>query len=156
MIQFTSYYSSAYQLHLLKCVLTLFLFLEIQSVLAQDHKKVALSGELTAQALVSTDIHSLYLNFVAGGIKYKFKNSAVALNVYPAFRYLWDTSQRVPGRSAVTPGLAFGPLFQYKHYIISTPLFYDAFKGRWRLTLGIGLGIDKFFYKSGKEEKVQQ
>lgn len=120
---------------------------------AQEDNKKQLAGELSAQVLLSADTHALYINFVAGGIKYKFTNAAVALNVYPAFRYLWDEDQRIKGKSSITPDLAFGPLFQYKQLIVATPIYYVAAEGKWRFTAGIGMTIDKLFYKTKAKEQ---
>lgn len=131
-----------------KWILVLMLFFSYHITLAQEDNKKQLVGELSAQVLLSADTHSLYINFVAGGIKYKFTNAAVALNVYPAFRYLWDEDLRIKGKSSITPGLAFGPLFQYKQLIIATPIYYVAAEGKWRFTAGIGMTIDKLFYKT--------
>ena len=100
-------------------------------------------GRFTGQFLLSTDLHSVYFNFVGTGFKYTKGSTSISLSVFPSLRFHTDTNPDLtdPKRPFVTSGFALGPIIQYKRIFIGFPTFYDSHDVTWRYAVGAGIKI---------------
>src|SRR5882672_2271923 len=98
-------------------------------------------GLFSGQFLISTDLHSVYMNLIGAGYKYTRRHTTISFTVYPTLRFYDDPQpdKTEPRRPFITPGFAIGPLVQYKRVYLGLPAFYDSQYAKWRYTVGVGV-----------------
>jgi hypothetical protein len=103
-------------------------------------KPLKIEAPFKAQFLMSIDITSLYFHYVSGSIKYSQKNFSISVTCFPAFRYVFDKSknEKLKAVPSFHPGLAVGPVLQYKKWLLGMPVFYSGAEAKWNLTVGVG------------------
>jgi hypothetical protein len=102
-------------------------------------------SSFTTQFLISTDLESVYFNYIGAGTKYSNKYTAFSVTVFPSLRFYKDRpiGNSVKAKPFITPGLAVGLLVQHKKLLIGTPAFYSGSESRWHFTIGMGYVIGK-------------
>jgi hypothetical protein len=121
-------------------VASILVIINANAQVQKDSSNIKFDASFSAQFLVSTDIHSIYFNYVGAGVKYAKGKNSLSITVFPAFRYVFDKerNEKLSNIPNFYPGLAVGLLFQHKKWLIGTPVFYSGAEAKWNFTLGLG------------------
>jgi len=85
-----------------------------------------------------------FLNFLGPNINVTHGNSKFILGMLPSLRFKEDT--KTPKNAFVTPNLGMGLTYNYKHFAVQIPLYYNAKtatqSGNWQVGVGLGLKLN--------------
>lgn len=85
-----------------------------------------------------------FLNLLGPSVSISARNTKFSIGMLPSLRF--KTDNKIPRNTFVTTGLGLGVTYNYKHWAIQLPVFYNPKtaidNGKWKIGLGMGLRLN--------------